>query len=138
EALVKIDAVLPDGARELARSVQIHAIAMPGMSDEVRARIDELEAAVDARTRLNIAYRDGDERASQRDVRPLALWFWGKVWTLIAWCELREDFRMFRIDRIGAIRESGRFRAERDKGLSVFFAREAHLRDPNKSGLRSF
>ncbi len=35
-----------------------------------------------------------------RRVRPLGLYFWGDVWTLAAWCELREDFRNFRLDRI--------------------------------------
>ena len=34
-------------------------------------------------------------------MRPLGLFFWGKPWTLAAWCELREDFRNFRLDRIG-------------------------------------
>jgi predicted DNA-binding transcriptional regulator YafY len=33
-------------------------------------------------------------------VRPLALYFWSSVWTLAAWCELRKDFRTFRIDRM--------------------------------------
>jgi predicted DNA-binding transcriptional regulator YafY len=28
------------------------------------------------------------------------LYFWGDVWTLAAWCELRRDFRNFRLDRI--------------------------------------
>jgi predicted DNA-binding transcriptional regulator YafY len=37
-------------------------------------------------------------------VRPLALYFWGPVWTLAAWCELRQDFRNFRVDRIGNAR----------------------------------
>jgi predicted DNA-binding transcriptional regulator YafY len=38
-----------------------------------------------------------------RSVRPLALAFWSGVWTLAAWCELREDFRSFRIDRMEQI-----------------------------------
>ena len=32
---------------------------------------------------------------------------WGKVWTLVAWCELRDDFRMFRIDRIAEMVPQG-------------------------------
>ena len=35
-----------------------------------------------------------------RTVSPLGLYFWGSVWSLAAWCELREDYRNFRIDRI--------------------------------------
>jgi predicted DNA-binding transcriptional regulator YafY len=36
-------------------------------------------------------------------VRPLGLFFWSGVWTLIGWCELRDTFRNFRIDRIAAL-----------------------------------
>ena len=39
-----------------------------------------------------------------RTVRPLGLYFWGSTWTLGAWCELREDFRNFRVDRIDELR----------------------------------
>jgi predicted DNA-binding transcriptional regulator YafY len=55
-------------------------------------------------------------------VRPLGLWFWGKVWTLIAWCEMRDDFRAFRIDRIAGLDNAGRtFRPERGKTLTDFY-----------------
>lgn len=57
-----------------------------------------------------------------RDVRPLGLWFWGKVWTLVAWCELRNNFRAFRLDRILEAKSAGRiFRPERGKQLADFY-----------------
>ena len=34
----------------------------------------------------------------------MALLFWGNVWTLVAWCELRADFRSFRVDRFQTLR----------------------------------
>ena len=52
EALVKIEEVLPDDARTKAKTIQIHAMDMPEMNDEVRNRIDQLEKSVDTRTRL--------------------------------------------------------------------------------------
>ncbi len=48
EALVKIEAVLPDDARARARAVPVHAAAWD-MDDRLRARIDEIEAAVSRR-----------------------------------------------------------------------------------------
>jgi len=102
EALVKIAAVLPDAARARAEAVQIHAFAL-GMTDGLRDRLDALEDAVERRLPLTIGYTSLDEQPTRRTVRPLGLWFWGKVWTLVAWCELRDDFRMFRIDRIGTM-----------------------------------
>ena len=62
--------------------------------------------------------------ATDRTVRPLGLWFWGKVWTLIAWCDLRDDFRMFRIDRVADIETLEEiFRPERGKTIRDFYRR---------------
>ncbi len=121
EALVKIEAVLPDKERARAHHVEVHAIA-PEMTPEVRSLIDTLERSVQARKRLALSYLDAEERASERTVRPLGLWFWGKVWTLVAWCELRDDFRMFRLDRFNAMRDTGDcFRHEPGKTLADFY-----------------
>jgi predicted DNA-binding transcriptional regulator YafY len=122
EALVKIEAVLPEDARARARAVPVHAAAWD-FGEGLRTRIDEIEAAVEARQRLVIGYRDAGGEDTARVVRPLGLWFWGRVWTLVAWCELREDFRMFRLDRIGEMAPGDRFPVERDKTLAAFYRR---------------
>ena len=61
---------------------------------------------------------------------PLGLWFWGKVWTLVAWCEKRGDFRTFRIDRIAVLNRGRRFKPERGK-LLVDFYRMSELKGDN-------
>ena len=121
EALIKIEAVLPEAERDRPGQVEIHAFGFE-MTPEARRRIDEIEAAVGARHRLDMAYADAEGRETERTVRPLGLWFWGKVWTLVAWCELRDDFRMFRIDRIARMAvDQTPFRAERGKTLADFY-----------------
>jgi predicted DNA-binding transcriptional regulator YafY len=121
EAMIKIDAVIPEKTRIRQNEVEIHAFA-PEMTPQVREHIDFLEAAADGRKRLSIEYRDGKGDASTRMIRPLGLWFWGKVWTLVAWCELRQDFRMFRLDRISQVDELGdKFKAEPGKTLKDFY-----------------
>ena len=121
ESLVKIGAVLPEAERHRAHQTEIHAMA-PEMTPEVRAHIDEIERAVEARHRLTLSYSDAEARLTERCVRPLGLWFWGKVWTLVAWCELRDDFRMFRLDRITQLENDGAtFRLERGKTLADFY-----------------
>lgn len=125
EALVKINAVLPEAERARASAVHIHAISGMGLDDATRALIDRLEAASEARERMRLMYRDAQGAQTDRVVRPLGLGFWGKVWTLLAWCETRADFRMFRLDRIASADAQGTFRAERDKSLAAFLAREA-------------
>jgi predicted DNA-binding transcriptional regulator YafY len=121
EALLKIDAVLPEAERDRARGVQIHAIAEE-MTPEVRDRLDAVDQAVERRQRLRLLYHDAEGTASARVVRPLGLWFWGKVWTLVAWCELRDDFRVFRLDRIEKMDDAGApFRPETGKTLTDFY-----------------
>ena len=130
EALAKIEAVLPPDLKDRPAGVAIHAHDAGALSDDDRAMVDRLDRAVDALRKMTLDYRDADGAATRRIVRPLGLWFWGKVWTLIAWCELRDDFRMFRIDRIAAAEDAGPFRPDRDKTLAIFFQREAdHCHD---------
>jgi predicted DNA-binding transcriptional regulator YafY len=122
EALIKINAVLPDAARAQSEQVQIHAFNISSdLSEEVRKRLDEIEAATSAREVLHVQYQREDGASSERVLRPLGLFFWGRVWTLVAWCELRQDFRSFRVDRMSDMRRGEGFREERDKTLKAFY-----------------
>lgn len=99
EALVKIETVLSPRLKASLRNPRIYA---PVFSDrkDLAPRLDVLGAAVNDRHKLRLHYHREDMTASERVVWPLGLVFWGSVWTLMAWCELRADFRMFRVDRI--------------------------------------
>ena len=83
-----------------------------------------LRAAIRAHERLTITYVDESGLDSHRDIRPLQLEFWGRVWTLAAWCEARLDFRSFRVDRIRAITPTGEtFPMEPGRDLATWRAR---------------
>lgn len=103
QALSKILAVLPPAARAAAESLAIYAPTFNG-TDPVRERLEQLRGAIELRRKLAIAYRDEAGRDSRRTLRPLGCFFWGTVWTLGAWCEARQDFRSFRVDRIAELR----------------------------------
>lgn len=124
EALVKINSVLPDDLQGQAEGVSIHAVNAGAITSEVKELIDRLEKEIDDRRRLKIKYTDLRDQVSERTINPLGLWFWGRVWTLVAWCELRDDFRVFRLDRIGDVEVLDQFRPERGKSLATFYARE--------------
>lgn len=130
EALVKIAAVLPESLRDSAARAPIEALAMVGPDPGNRDKIDQLQAACLERLALDFDYSDEAGRATRRRVRPLALHFWGRVWTLAGWCELRGDFRNFRIDRIGEIRAGAPFRDERGKRLTDFYASRRPMPEP--------
>lgn len=128
EALVKIDAVLPEEARRQAGQVNVHVMSMPWQRGHWRDFLDRFEAASETQTRLDIGYRDENDAETRRIVRPLGVWFWGKVWTAICWCELRNDFRMFRLDRVTTMEELDRFRPEKHQTLKAFYETEAYHR----------
>ncbi len=78
-----------------------------------------LRAALREKRVLSIAYARADGQTSTRRIRPLQLQYWGRVWICSAWCEVRQDFRMFRADRIQAINQTGEtFTDEPGKTLS--------------------
>jgi predicted DNA-binding transcriptional regulator YafY len=79
--------------------------------------------AIAASRRLAIDYAGEDGIRTHRTIRPLGLYFWGKTWTLGAWCEVRADFRNFRLDRIEGPSLGEPFPDEPDKTLDVFIAR---------------
>lgn len=103
--LGKITAVLP---ARLLDGMGEESWVFPGAEALAAARhLPALRRAIRLRKRVVIGYVDGEGVASDRSVRPLVLEFWGRVWTLAAWCETREDFRSFRVDRIETLLPTG-------------------------------
>lgn len=118
ESLIKIEAVLPQEERNRVSEAKVFAPPME-MTDQLRNLIDVSERATETYNVLSFDYRDEKGAATTRSVHPLGLWFWGKVWTLIAWCELRNDFRMFRLDRIAELKcADRRFKPTRERSLA--------------------
>ena len=81
----------------------------------------ELKRAAQRRRVLVIEYRALNGARTTRNVRPLSINFFGPVWLLAAWCELANDFRCFRLDRIDSLMPTGAtFRDEDGKRLADF------------------
>ena len=75
---------------------------------------------------LDLRYRSLAGEVTTRAVRPLEIDFWGRVWTLAAWCERRGAFRAFRVDRIEASAEAGRtFAPEPGRTIEDYLAHVA-------------
>jgi predicted DNA-binding transcriptional regulator YafY len=66
-----------------------------------------LRGAIQTRDKLRIEYVSLENQASTRLVWPLQNAYWGRVWTLTAWCETRNSFRSFRVDRIRKCEPAG-------------------------------
>jgi len=95
----KIDVVLP-----VDRSAPATGWGFANLPFEDAAKgfkyMPTLRAAIRMQHKVQIGYKNEASELSERILRPLQLEYWGRVWTLTSWCELREDFRVFRVDRM--------------------------------------
>jgi len=101
--LSKVETVLPDALKGELDQTRLFSplVQIPA---RVGTFMGELRSAVDHRNKVVITYTRADGVDSKRIIRPLGLFFWGTVWTLGAWCELRQAFRNFRLDRVETLR----------------------------------
>jgi predicted DNA-binding transcriptional regulator YafY len=117
------DDALASAARELLAKLGADRApfnAPPSLTTAQRETLKTVRESLAQSRRLRIAYCVNSKTATLRTVRPLSLEHWGKVWTLSAWCELREDFRVFRVDRITDCEPGKRFRSERGKKIGDY------------------
>jgi predicted DNA-binding transcriptional regulator YafY len=98
-ALSRVMSVLSAAQRQQAQSLAVYATPF-GLPKFIRLRLQLLREAVQQRRKVIFKYGDAQQRQSERCVSPLGCFFWGDGWALVAWCDMREDFRTFRIDRI--------------------------------------
>ena len=136
EALARVEAVLPERLKSRLNGTPLYA---PGFHVPVAVveRLASLRRAIDQRRAVHLAYTAAGGEATDRTVRPLGLFFWGYGWSLAAWCELRTDFRSFRLDRIRELRVlPERFADEAGRTLQDYFSRMEHGAGGGGEGLR--
>jgi predicted DNA-binding transcriptional regulator YafY len=98
DALAKIAAVLPPDMRDMVDSATLFVGRK--RQDEDKADVSAIRKAIRLERILELHYGDEQGRVSRRRVWPFALGYFEHVRIIMAWCELRQDFRHFRTDRI--------------------------------------
>jgi predicted DNA-binding transcriptional regulator YafY len=122
--IAKVEAVIPERLRTYMANTALLAPPHHYM-EPISFDPADLRRALRSQLKVHFRYRDAGGEPSERTVRPLCLAYFGPVWLLSAWCELREDFRTFRLDRIDDFAvEADRFRAEPGKTLHDFLKRD--------------
>ncbi len=96
-AETKILAVLPP---QVLNDVARLPYRIPNFSNPEAETHGLLRIACEARRKVAVTYRDVKEQVTTRTLWPLGMVGWGDHWTLLAWCELRDEYRNFRFDRI--------------------------------------
>jgi len=123
-AFDKIQAVLPASLQ--GELEQITTYSIPTQSPKPwMVSFSELRECIRARRKIDIFYSDGGENNTRRVLRPLALFFFSPVWLLACWCEKRNDFRNFRLDRIQTMKICDElFEIDERKSLSAYMSKD--------------
>jgi len=115
-ALAKIAAVLPDDLRNNVEGIGL--VAFPSRdAGQQRFDLAPIRGAIRSEQMVVLDYADVTGQHTRRTVWPIALAFFERSRVLAAWCELRRDFRHFRIDRIIALHETGKRYPQRRRTL---------------------
>ena len=135
--IAKVEAVIPDRLRDFMANTALLAPANRYM-EPIRFDLARLRQALRGQFKVRFRYSDFAQRESTRAVRPLSLAYFGPVWLLAAWCELRDDFRTFRLDRIDGFEVlPERFRSETGKTLHDFLKRERTWNRRSEDGVNA-
>jgi predicted DNA-binding transcriptional regulator YafY len=116
----KLQALLPEQGKRSLESAPLFASRRDGRASPllkiVRQAIRESEV-------LELRYVSAGEQETDRHVRPLAIWAFTDGWLFAGWCELRKDFRAFRLDRISSVERTGvHFTDETGKCLADYLS----------------
>lgn len=121
-AFEKIEAVLPASLQGELKQITTYAVpTRPQIPWSVN--FSDLRDDIRTRRKIHVIYMDQDGHETARTLQPLALFFFNPVWLLAAWCELRQDFRNFRLDRIQNLTQSHQqFMDDSQKNLQAYMA----------------
>ncbi len=114
EVELKIRDVLPNASRAATHPPLAHIYFES--DPKTLQYLPTLRQSLEKKQVVLLHYRNETGKVTSRQIWPLGLEYWGKCWTLTAWCELRQDFRVFRLDRITTCEQlERRFSAEKGK-----------------------
>lgn len=99
DLIAKVAATIPERLRPLVLDPAIGAPPALNVTPDTLNMVSVREA-VRAGTKIRLCYRDEKERESERVVWPVVVGYFESTRMLVAFCELRQDFRHFRTDRV--------------------------------------
>ncbi|WP_437547716.1 YafY family protein [Sorangium sp. So ce367] len=134
DLIAKIAAAVPERLRpfvfEPATGAPVGGVQAPDTLN-----LAEVRASIRAGTKIALRYRDETGSESERVVWPVIVGYLESTRLLAAWCELRQDFRHFRTDRVTGARFLDERYAEKPSALRARWL--AHMRARGKLSERA-
>lgn len=133
--LAKIAAVLPD---DLKPKLESSNLLVPPSWNDVKDMVDLslVRKAIRNEHIVEIGYVDAAGVPTERRIWPFALGFYDRVRVVAAWCEMRNDFRNFRTDRIQSMEPQGkRYPRRKAELLKAWRIAEDRQHSPNTDNI---
>ena len=119
--LDKVTVVLPESLRGFVADAPIYV--SHGDAKDPTVDLSQVRAAIRDRRKIRISYLDEKGNRTRRTIWPLAMAYYVDVSLIGAWCELRKDFRNFRVERITSSSVlAARFQDHNGKLLAAWLA----------------
>src|ERR1700744_4703597 len=99
DLIAKIRAAVPEHLRPMALEPATRAVPRWNVAPDA-IDMEKVRHAIRAGHKIALTYSDEQERMSARTIWPFAVGYHETVRLIVAWCELRADFRSFRTDRV--------------------------------------
>jgi predicted DNA-binding transcriptional regulator YafY len=103
DLVAKIGAVIPEHLRPFLIESALTTPERPSRVVADALDMSRVRASIRAQTKIEIDYCDEGDRRTHRTVWPIAVGYFDTVRVIASWCELREDFRSFRTDRVTSV-----------------------------------
>ncbi len=129
DAMAKITGVLPSDLRQIVESSTLIVGATRRQPPDI-VDVAALRRAIRAERKVAILYQDATGAATERLIWPFGLGFVDDARMVMAWCELRVDFRSFRTDRIARLEERPERYPRRRASLLSDWRRREGLPEP--------
>lgn len=134
DLIAKLSSVIPAELEPVIVDAGLHPVTRHNQKITDSVDIAIVRNAIRTQTRLAIDYIDEQERTTRRTIWPFLIAYWESVRLICAWCELRQDFRHFRTDRIRSIDETGERFPERVKLLRARWHAARHDQPDEAAG----
>lgn len=118
-ALSKVTLALPREKRDFVEATAMYAPTFH-IDPQHGQRLEAIRQAIGRHRKLQLQYADAGSAESERIIWPLGLYFFGGTWLIAAWCELRSDFRSFRLDRVRSLETLDTYPSHEGRRLSDF------------------
>jgi predicted DNA-binding transcriptional regulator YafY len=107
-AMYKVRAVLRTSEKnyleDIEEHIQVHETSFLPKNRHESHNLQDILKSVAEKNVLNIEYfANHTQEGTSRNIEPIGIYFSGTYWHLIAYCQMRQDYRNFRIDRISNI-----------------------------------